>query len=104
MLPCVQTLTLKERAIRSAPTSAACEKSLSCGPSALLLCSSKPLRGLGWCRASGRPTQAIAVQGFARVNVMRTYPDPLVASNAVGRPLSRFGALSHTVSVSPSRA
>jgi hypothetical protein len=46
----------------------------------------------------------IAVQGFARVNVMRTYPDPLFASNAAGRPLSRFGALSHVVSVSPSRA
>jgi hypothetical protein len=61
-------------------------------------------RGLGWRRVLGRPTQAIAVQGFARVNVMRTYPDPLVASNAAGRPLSRFGALSHTVSVSPSRA
>lgn len=61
-------------------------------------------RGLGWRQAPGRPPQAMAVQGFARVNVMRTYPDPFGASNTAGRPLSRFGALSHTVSVSPSRA
>jgi hypothetical protein len=35
---------------------------------------------------------------------MRTYPDPLFASNAAGRLLSRFGALSHIVSVSSSEA
>jgi hypothetical protein len=55
-------------------------------------------------RVPGRPTQAIVVQGFARLNVMRTFPDLLLASNAAGRPLSRSGALSHVVSVSPSRA
>ena len=61
-------------------------------------------RGLRWCQAPGRPTQAMAVQGFARVNVMRTYPDPRRVLNVAGRPLPRFGALSHTVNVSPSRA
>ena len=59
---------------------------------------------LGVALGPGRSTQTFAVQGFARSNVMRTYPDPLFASNAVGRSLSRFGALSHVVSVSPSRA
>ena len=49
------------------------------------------------------PRYPPAVQGFAPLNVMRTYPDPLFASNAVGRRLSRFGALSQVVSVSPSR-
>ena len=43
------------------------------------------------------------VQGFARLNVMRTYPEPLFASNAAGRPLSGFGALSQVVKVSSSR-
>ena len=46
---------------------------------------------------------SVAVQGLAPLNVMRTYPDPLFASNAVGRRSSRFGALSQVVSVSPSR-
>jgi tetratricopeptide (TPR) repeat protein len=72
-----------------------------------------PVRCSGWFGATRaawggvgprRTTQAIAVQGFERLNVMRTYPDPLFASNAAGRPLSRFGALSQIVSVSPSRA
>ena len=45
----------------------------------------------------------LAVQGFARRNVMKIYPDPAFASNAAGRPLSGFGPLSHVVSVSPAR-
>ena len=49
------------------------------------------------------PAASIAVHGFALLNVMRTYPDPLFASNAVGPRSSRFGALSQVVSVSPSR-
>ena len=52
----------------------------------------------------GRPAQAIAVQRFARWDVMKTYTDPLTASNAAGRLLSRSGALSHVVSVLPSGA
>jgi hypothetical protein len=39
-------------------------------------------------------------QGFAPLKVMRTYPDPLFASNAAGRRSSRFGALSQVVSAS----
>ena len=41
---------------------------------------------------------------FARANVTQTYPDPLFASNAAGRSLSMFGALSQMTSVSPLRA
>src|SRR5829696_10463540 len=57
------------------------------------------LRGVGAADACG-----CIVQGFARLNVMRTYPDPPFASNAAGRPFSRVGALSQVVSVSPSKA
>jgi hypothetical protein len=45
-----------------------------------------------------------AATDFARLNVMKTYPDPVLASNAAGRALSGFGALSHIRSMSPSKA
>jgi len=51
-----------------------------------------------------RQDQSSAAAMIARLNVMRTYPDPLFASNAAGRPFFRFGALSQVVSVSPSTA
>ena len=61
-------------------------------------------RCLKWWRRALAGYQAIAVEGFGRLNVMRTYPDSLFASNAAGLPLSRFDASSHTLSVSLSRA
>ena len=42
--------------------------------------------------------------GRARANVTRICPEPLFASNAVGRAFATLGALSHVVSVSPSKA
>jgi hypothetical protein len=72
-----------------------------------------PVKCIGWFGATraawggeglGGSTQTIAVQGFARLNVIRIYPDPLAALNAAGRPLAGSGALSHVVNVSPSRA
>jgi len=62
-----------------------------------LLCSWLVCPGIRLKRCTARPAawggagpwadqhQATAVQGFARLNVMRTCPAPLFASNAVGR-------------------
>ena len=43
------------------------------------------------------------VHGRARANVTRICPDPLFASNAVGRAFATSGALSHVISVLPSK-
>src|SRR5262249_52592243 len=60
--------------------------------------------GAGGVTGAQQPASPAGSQGFARLNVMRTYPDPFLASKAVGRALSGSGPLSHVVSVSPSRA
>src|SRR5262245_12761975 len=71
-------------------------------------------RGLVWDRShrsySAKERLAAVVgaatppdQGFAFLKVIRMYPEPAFAWNSAGRALSGSGALSHVVSVSPSK-
>ena len=72
------------------------------GPVAIELASDRADRAARWS-APGAGHRLQARQDFSRVKVMKMWPEPAGATNAVGRAFAVSGALSQVLSDTPSR-